>query len=292
MITSPNKHAATDGTSASILPFDNRFYYSSKVTQAESLRRSELVIGLNGLPLDNYRIHFSPGMDMCSSEPKVVPVVNFPQPDSSPKPASACRTLTSIRKILHPAEIERYCRLSLKLQPKRNCVAIRLAIEASVLHGNEWFNGLSILRKVDGQLAPFISENLRCSLKKMGIAECKLEEGQYKLRLLGEMVEIDHHHGQRATCLRALFEKHYKARSSATPLAALLLIAVHTHQIYRSDELRKFFQAEASIGNDGGSRNTYRILKLLEEDGIVFTCRDGKNQHSPYAVLPVHGVKS
>lgn len=292
MITSLNKHAATDDSSASILPFDNRFYYSSKVTQAESLRRSELVIGLNGHPLANYRIHFSSGMDMCSPEPKVVPVVDFPQPVLNLEPTSVCRTLTAIGNILHPAEIERYCRLSLKLHPKKNCALIRLAIEASVLHGNDWFNGLPILQMVDGRADPFLSVDLRKRLEELGIAECQFDKGQYKLRLLGDMIDINHHHGQRALCLRPLFKKHYQARTSATPMAALLIIGVHTHQISRSDELRRFLQLDTSKSSEMKSLSTYRLLKRLVDDGIVTTISYGARDARSYLVLPVQGVKS
>jgi hypothetical protein len=183
-------------------------------------------------------------LDSLPTEPPPV-VENHSEKVAQSEPGS----LTRSGKILHPAAIERYCRRSIELHPKKNCSEIRLAIEASVLHGNEWFIGLPIFRLVSGQADPCISESSRKMLEELGIAECKLDKGQYILRLLGEMVDIDHHHGRRAAALRRNIEIHYKTRTRATPLAALLLLGIDVQQINSFRRLHEFVGPDAYSGD-------------------------------------------
>lgn len=195
-----------------------------------------------------------------------------------------------IGKIIHPAEIERYCRLSLRLHPRKNCSEIRLAIEASILYGNEWFTGLPIFRLVSGQADPCISSSSRKVLVDLGIAECKLEKGQFKFRLLGQMVDINHHHGKRAAVLRRDIDTHYKTRTRATPLAVLLLLAIHVQQIHFSQDLHEFLGPEAWITNTLRlPTSTSRILQHLRQDGILYCVRHGNSANQPFTVVPVQG---
>lgn len=207
---------------------------------------------------------------------------NFDQSDS--------RSLAPIGKIIHPADIERYCRLSLERNPVKNFSEIRLAIEASILYGNEWFTGLPVFRRVSGQANLYISSNSRKVLVDLGIAECKLEKDQYKLKLLGQMVDIDHHHGRKAAVLRRDIDIHYKTRTRATPLAALLLLGIHAHRIYFSQDLHEFLGPEAWITNPRRSTMTSnKILQKLCQDGILHGVRDGDKANQPFTVFPVQG---
>ena len=177
-------------------------------------------------------------------------------------------------KILHPAEIERLCRLSIMLSSKKSCLAIRLAIEASFLHGAEWFPGLSVLRTINNRSETFVTENLRDYLSELGIAEHKFVDGQFYLRISGELVDVDHHHGKRALIIRHDINNYYKGRSRETPIAALLLVAIHAHRVLSAKDLHDYMGPEAWVSNMTHSCSaTMRVLKRLCDSGILHAIR-------------------
>lgn len=177
-------------------------------------------------------------------------------------------------KILHPAEIERLCRLSIMLSSKKSFIAIRLAIEASFLHGAEWFPGLSVLRTIDHRSESFVGEKLRDYLIELGIAENKFMDGQFYFRLSGELVDVEHHHGKRALIIRHDINNYYEGRSRETPIAALLLVAIHAHRVLSAKDLHDFMGPVAWVSNTTrGCSATMRVLKRLCDTGILHAIR-------------------
>lgn len=177
-------------------------------------------------------------------------------------------------KILHPAEIERLCRHSIMLNSKKSCFAIRLAIEASFFHGAEWFPGLSVLRTIDNRSEPFVGEKLRDYLITLGIFENKFVDGKFYFRLTGELVEVDHYHGKRALMIRHDINNYYEGRSRETPIAALLLVAIHAHRVLSAMDLHDYMGPEAWVSNmTRVSSATMRVLKRLCDAGILLAIR-------------------
>ena len=195
-------------------------------------------------------------------------------------------------QIMSVSEIENCCRMSLRQGPKQSALAIRIAVAASATAGNAWVSVAQIQSKLEG-VGKSMS-NIRDLAKRLeiyGVAErrlaCVSGRSTYQIKLRCSLYHLDHFHGGAAERIRSAMEAHYATRQLATPLAVLLLIAIHAYQIQDSRALGRFLTPEFAVHNSPSSPT--RILHQLHEQGLITIIRADRHSARPYLVLPVGG---
>ena len=192
--------------------------------------------------------------------------------------------------IMLPADIEKLCRHSIKANNKHSALPIRVAIAASVLHGNEWFGirDIQIGLAGTGKEASSVRDVAQ-RLEKLGIVDRRAKVSRnhfrHEARLRCDLVDIGHFHGAHSEKLRQDLEIYCHHRRRATPLAALLLLAVNFYQIQPSDAIVRFLKPEFDVGTSPTSPG--RIYARLAASGLLTVVRTSPVLSLPYHVLPI-----
>jgi hypothetical protein len=194
-------------------------------------------------------------------------------------------------EIMLPADLERYCRMSLKSNSRHSALPIRVALKASALHGRTWFviRGVQTSLGGVGQDASSVGEIAR-RLASLGIAECRkvsvAGRERHEARLRCDLVDADHFHGKCSKRLLLDAERYLKSRKIASPLAVLLLIGIHHFGLRSSGDLGKFLQPEFDLFRSKSTPG--RLLNQLSDAGLVSIVRESSSPSQPFLVYPIN----
>ena len=195
-------------------------------------------------------------------------------------------------QIMAVGDIEEFCRRSLRKANKQASLAIRVAIAASMAAGNDWVSVSKIQSKLvgAGKTSPS-GRPVAERLESLGIADMRVQfvngRRTYQIKLRSSLFCLDHFHGGVSDQVRSALETYCGSRRRASPLVALLLIAIYAFQIKDSKELGDFLKPELQVGKNPSS--TTRLLSQLHEDGLITIIRTHKSLSKPYTVIPVGG---
>ena len=191
--------------------------------------------------------------------------------------------------IMLPADIEKVCRLSIKANTSHSMLPIRVAIAASVRHGNEWFGVRDVQLGLSGtgREASCVAD-VADRLEKFGMIERRTggpsKRLRHEARLLCSLVDVSTFHGAHSEKLGRDLETYCGTRWRATPLAALLWLAVNLYQIHSSDSIVRFLKPEFDVGSSPTSPG--RIFSRMAESGLVTIVRQGPVLSLPFLVFP------
>lgn len=194
-------------------------------------------------------------------------------------------------QILSPATLEHCCRSILGRHGRHGLLPVRVALAASIKHGNDWFPVGEVLRSLNnvGKCSA-IAGDLAQRIVELGIGETKLEPTRlgfinHVARLNCDLVQLSHFHGQKSMQLRDRFEIFYGLKPNSSPVAALLLIGASVFQIPLSVELRRFLLPE--IRYEANRSMTGKVLKHLEQAGLLGIHRNRPGLKQPFLVYPL-----
>ena len=175
---------------------------------------------------------------------------------------------------------------------KQGVLPIRIALAASISHGNDWFPVNDVCRSLFPKNAgnKWIAGTLAQRMVQIGIAETQLQGSgkgfrTHVARLTCDLVEQSHFHGKKSLQLRGSIEAFYCSRSFASPVAALLLVGLHVFQIHHSRELRRFLEPESSVVTNPSICGW--TLRQLDAAGLLAIDRSHVNLQRPYLVYPL-----
>ena len=197
-----------------------------------------------------------------------------------------------MNKIISPSTLEHCCRRSIAAGSKQGALPLRMALAASITHGNGWFSVNDVCSPLgtskDGNTS--IARVLGQRLSQTGIAEAKLQKSGmgFKVnvaRLTCDLVDQSHFHGMKSLQLRSSIETFYCNRPYMSPVAALLLIGLHVFQIHQSRELSRFIGPEANVLISPAM--CARTLYALQEAGLLFIDPNPLGRNRPYLVYPL-----
>lgn len=195
-------------------------------------------------------------------------------------------------QIMTVADIESYCRMSLRQASKHAALAIRVAIAASMAAGNDWVSVANIQSKLAGagKTQP-TGRGVAERLESLGLAERRVESVNgrrtYQIKLRSNLFDLSHFHGGVSDQVRSALEVYCSSRRRATPLVALLLIGIYAFQIKDSKDLGLFLKPELEVEENPSS--TTRLLNQLHQAGLITIMRTHKSRAKPYTVIPVGG---
>lgn len=198
-----------------------------------------------------------------------------------------------MHKIISPATLEHCCRHIIATNSKLGAQSVRIALAASIAHGNDWFPvnnvylNLASTRKVG---CSSVTGLLAQRLVHMGIAETRLQASgkgfsSHVARLTCKLVDQSHFHGQKSLKLFEQIETYYGRRPDASPVAALLLIGLHVFHIHHSRELGRFIEPESSVVTNPSICG--RTICALQEAGLLAIDRSHECLKRPYLVYPL-----
>jgi hypothetical protein len=195
----------------------------------------------------------------------------------------------SMPMIMLPADIEKCCRRSIKEHDHHSVLAIRVAIAASVLHGNEWFGLHDVQTGLHGtsqraSIMPVVAERL----EKFGVIERRTgprsQRLRHEARLLCSLVDVSTFHGSHSERLGRALETYCQNRKRATPLVALLWLAVNLYKLNLSVDVVSFLKPDFDLGTSATSPG--RIFSKMSDAGLVTIVRQGSVPSQPFVILP------
>ncbi len=210
--------------------------------------------------------------------------------DSNPSAASHCDVAPSQSGlIIHPTEVERMARQSVRDARRQSAVAIRLAMAASIAHGNSWFSVSEAARALGSGLVEQAT-SLASRLSALGVAETRktfVQHGQYPrvdARLTLRLFDVQHPLGRISVRIRRDVELYGRTHPLATPLPALLSVGIHLYGFVTSIELAHFLEPEFDRKRNPSAAR--KPLLCMEQLGVVTIVRDGPPPN-PFFVTPI-----
>jgi hypothetical protein len=194
-------------------------------------------------------------------------------------------------KILSPADVEQCCRSIVGTKGKLSALPVRVALAASMLHGNNWFAVCATQTSLAG-----VGRNgsgagkIAARIASFGIAMHRLRSHRgyntNEIQLNCNLVDLNHHHGRASLRLHKAIDVYYEKHPDSTPIAALLLLAIQHLGIHRSDELGRFLLPEFNLKKNKSL--TGKILSEFEKLGLISVFRDPNQSLSqPFLVTPL-----
>jgi hypothetical protein len=210
--------------------------------------------------------------------------------DSDAPGTSHCDVAPSqSRLIIHPGEVERMARQSVRDARRQSAVAIRLALAASVGHGNSWFSVSEVARTLGG--APIEQVSVLASrLNALGVAEVRktfVQHGQYPrvdARLNLRLLDVRHPLGGISARIRRDIDAYGRTYPWATPLPVLLSVGIRLYGFVTSNGLARFLEPELDRKRSPSAAT--KPLLCMEQLGILTVVRDGPPP-TPFYVAPV-----
>lgn len=191
-------------------------------------------------------------------------------------------------QIMHPADVERMARRSIREIRRQSAVAIRLALAASASHGNSWFPVTEAARA----LGSGMTENgtiLASRLRSLGVAETRVSTcGAYRrtdARLTVELVSVNHFHGRISVQMMKDLDVYCRRHPGATPLVALLIAGIRVYHEVTSDGLARFIEPEFDRARNPSAAT--KPLKQMANAGILTIMRDGRWAAQPFCVVAI-----
>lgn len=203
--------------------------------------------------------------------------------------AKASSTTAHKKKVFHPATIELALRQCISDSTKQSIWPIRVAINAAQMFGNDWFSIAAASRSLVEYDEERASRKCAERMEALGLAEFREHRDGNQLiiqaRITVRLFDVDHTHGLTSMRIAHDINRYYEAKSRASALPALLLVAIHNEQLKYFSDLRDFCGPDYLFVR--GCAAFFKIIHAFQDAGIVKLFQERPNSRGTTLVIPV-----